>query len=77
MDFEFFALLYAPFDTWKMKELQTEVDAINDIIARLDPAFAVLMHHSLSTYAEHVKHADHSVLEDFLFPIPIHGITER
>lgn len=66
---------YAPFDTSKRDALKKEIDVVNAIISKLDPEYAALLHKSLAGYADHVRRADHNVAEDFIFPIPIKGLT--
>ena len=67
---------YSPFDDEKRKALKKEIDKVNEIIARLDKSLSEAFHRSLTAYAEHVKNSEHSILEHFVFPILIRGITE-
>jgi hypothetical protein len=56
--------------------MQNEIEDVNDVIAKLDDAFAVTLHASLEGYAEHVKKAYKGLVVNFLFPFPIPGLTE-
>jgi len=74
--FEIILKKYAPFDDAKREELKTEINTLNSVIAKLDKQFARTLLRSLSNYAEHVKKSDRVFLETFIFPIPIHGLTD-
>ncbi|MEO5570918.1 MAG: hypothetical protein ABIT08_11730 [Bacteroidia bacterium] len=75
-NFESVVKQYAPFDDSKRKALKKEIESVNQVISTLEPDLASKLFKYLSDYSEHVKHAEHSVLERFIFPIPIKGITE-
>ncbi len=75
-NFEVMAKKYAPFDEPKRAMMQNEIEDVNDVIAKLDDAFAVTLHASLEEYAEHVKKAYKGLVVNFLFPFPIPGLTE-
>jgi hypothetical protein len=66
---------YAPFDDLKREALKKEISIINNVIAKLDFEFYKTLHNSLSKYAEHVKRSEINILDDFIFPIPIKGLT--
>ena len=65
---------YYPFDHEKRDELLHEINKVSAIIAKLDTKFANTLRRSLDLYAKHVRNA-HSVIRDFMFPIPIQGLT--
>jgi len=67
---------YAPFDNEKRMALKEEINVLETIIEKLDKDFANMLHKSLAGYAEHVRKADASLLEGFIFPIPIRGLTD-
>jgi len=75
-DFESIAQQYSPFDDSKREALKKEIEKANQIIATLDNSLSLKLHKSLDEYTEHVKNSEHSVLEHFVFPIPIKGLTE-
>jgi hypothetical protein len=56
--------------------IKIQLKKIKDILVQFDPAYAKAMHDSMKSFKEHVSEAHHNVLEDFLFPIPIKGLTE-
>ncbi len=67
---------YFPFNETKRLELKKETDKVNRIIGKLDKEYALALHTSLEKYAKHVKNAAHSVFVDFIFPLPISGLTD-
>ena len=74
--FEAIVKKYAPFDNAKREALKKEIDTLNIVISKLDKQFARTLHRSLSNYAEHVMKSDRVLLETFIFPIPIHGLSD-
>ncbi|MEP7170483.1 MAG: hypothetical protein ABI855_14030 [Bacteroidota bacterium] len=75
-NFESIAQQYAPFDDAQLEALKKEIDEVNQGIATLESELSAKLHKSLSEYTEHVKYSEHSVLEHFVFPVPIKGLTE-
>ncbi len=75
-DFEEEIKNYFPFDHVKRTALKKELDNIDHLIGKLDKEYADALRKSLSKYSEHVKKATHSVFQDFLFPLPISGLTD-
>ena len=73
--FEAIVKIYAPFDDAKRKTLEQEINSVNVLIGKLDKEFATAFHTSLSDYAEHVRKADNNPLINFVFPLPIEGLT--
>jgi hypothetical protein len=74
-DFNEIAHKYEPFSTEKRHLLKNQVEKISHLIKKLDPAFGTLFARSLRKYADHVRKADHSVFQDFIFPVPIPGLS--
>lgn len=66
---------YFPFDEDKRNELKKEVESTNLIIMKLDKEYSEALVKSFEKYAKHVKAATHSVFQDFIFPIPIKGLS--
>jgi hypothetical protein len=66
---------YFPFDDEKREALKKEITHVNQVLTKLDKDYAAILHKSLEKYARHVNKAAHSVFEDFIFPIPIPGLT--
>ena len=56
--------------------IKVELRKIKGLLTNFSPAYAKAMHESMKSFKEHVSEAHHNVLEDFLFPIPIKGLTE-
>ncbi len=50
---------------------------LDAIIQKLGPIYAPTLHSSLESFKEHVAKGHHSVLVDFVFPLPIKGLTDR
>ena len=67
---------YEPFNDAKREALKNEINNANIIISKLDKEFAKTLHRSLTGYAEHVKKAGRSFFENFIFPIPIPGLSD-
>ena len=73
--FETAIIKYFPFDEAKRNELKGEIDKVNLVIGKLDKEYAYTLHKSLEGYARHVKKAAHSIFQDFIFPMPIPGLS--
>ena len=67
---------YEPFDDSKRAELKSEIHTVNQVIRKLDRTFATALQLSLTRYAAHVRKAERSVLEDFIFPFILPGLTD-
>lgn len=66
---------FFPFDENKRGILKKEIDKVNLIIGKLEITYGKVLHKSLEGYASHVKKATHSVFQDFIFPLPIPGLS--
>lgn len=66
---------YFPFDEAKRSELTKEMENTNLIIKKLDKEYAEALDKSFEKYTKHVKAAAHSVFQDFIFPMPIKGLS--
>lgn len=73
--FEKTANAYYPFDDQQRAALKAELDGVNEVLAKLDPFYAQVLQKSLERYADHVRRSAHSVFQDFLFPLPIKGLS--
>lgn len=74
--FETIARKYFPFDEEKRAEMREEVNKMSEVMAKLDNKFfAQTLYTSLQRYADHVKRSIHSVFQDFIFPMPIPGLS--
>ncbi len=67
---------YEPFDDTKRASLKNEIQTVNRVISKLDRKFGLTLQLSLTRYAGHVRKAERSVLEDFIFPFILPGLTD-
>jgi hypothetical protein len=49
---------------------------LEKIVLKLGEKYVSVMHSSMKSFKEHVSKAHRNVLADFLFPLPIEGITD-
>jgi hypothetical protein len=56
--------------------IKKELNKLEVILRKLGKEYAAVMHHSLKSYKDHVSKAHRNVLEYFIFPMPIKGITD-
>ena len=66
---------YFPFDESKRNELKKEMDKTGLVLNKLDKEYGEALGKSFERYAKHVKKAAHSVFQDFIFPMPIKGLS--
>lgn len=55
--------------------IKFELLNLEKLVLKLGDEDGAALHHSMKTFKEHVSQAHHSVLMDFLFPMPIKGLT--
>jgi len=55
--------------------IKMELLKLEEIITKLGDKYSSVMHHSMQSFKEHVSKAHNNVLVDFIFPIPIQGLT--
>ena len=67
---------YSPFDEKKRNDLKKEIKKLDSVISKLDPEYGKALRLSLERYARHVKRANHSIFQDFVFPMYIKGLNE-
>lgn len=48
---------------------------LEKIVLKLGKEFTTVMHRSMKSFKEHVSKAHHNVFVDFIFPMPIEGLT--
>ena len=75
-EFEKIANAYYPFDEQQRKALQAELNDVYKAMDKLEPFYRQTLHESLRRYADHVRRSTHSVFQDFLFPLPIPGLSD-
>lgn len=56
--------------------IKEELSKLEVILKKLGSTYAIVMHNSLRNYKDHVSKAHRNVLEYFIFPMPIGGITD-
>jgi hypothetical protein len=56
--------------------IRIELLKLEMILLKLGNEYGSVMHQSMKTFKEHVLKAHHSVIEDFLFPITIPGLSD-
>ncbi len=63
----------------KSREVAIKKELLNldKILLKLGKHYALVMHSSMKSFKEHVSKAHHNVLVDFLFPLPIPGLTDN
>lgn len=66
---------YFPFDETKRNELKKEMDKTSLVINKLDKEYGEALGKSLEQYGKHVKKTAHSIFKDFIFPMPIEGLS--
>ena len=66
---------YFPFDENKRSELKKEMGEVSLVINKLDKEYAEALGKSFERYAKHVRNSAHSVFQDFIFPMPIEGLS--
>ncbi len=55
--------------------IKKKLAELEKIVIKLGPDYASIMHKSMQSFKDHVSGAHHNVLIDFLFPIPIKGLS--
>lgn len=75
-EFEATVKKYYPFDATAVADLKKQVEQVHHIAQKLDSGYRDILLKSFHKYETHVKRAGHSVIEDFIFPIPIPGLTK-
>ena len=75
-NFEAIVKAFAPFNDENRELLLRELDDITLVMFKLDKQFAATLQWSLSKYAAHVKKAERVLLENFIFPFKIPGLTD-
>nr|WP_321451354.1 hypothetical protein [uncultured Carboxylicivirga sp.] len=57
--------------------IKKELLHLEKIVKRLGKKYVIALHQSMKSFKDHISRAHHNVLIDFLFPIPITGLTDR
>lgn len=56
--------------------LKSELKKIEGVLTKVDERYSRALHKSMRSYAQHVSHAHRNVLEWFLIPFYIKGLTD-
>jgi len=56
--------------------IKKELLKLEKIVSKLGKKYTIIMHHSMKSFKDHVSKAHNNVLMDFIFPIPIPGLSE-
>ena len=75
-EFENTVKQYFPFGDEEKAALKKQIEQVHKVAEKLDPTYRDILLKSFHKYETHVKRAGHSVIEDFIFPIPIPGLTK-
>jgi len=59
----------------RSKAIKDKLRLIEEILLKLDNKYTEAMHKSMTSYKKHVSIAHRNILEYFIFPMPIDGIT--
>ena len=55
--------------------IKKELKNLNKIIMKLGKEYTLTMHRSMTSFKNHVSKAHHNVFVDFIFPLPIPGLS--
>lgn len=56
--------------------IKLELSKIEEIVSKLDENTSSILQHSMKSYTEYVSMANHNILVDFIFPLPMEGINK-
>jgi hypothetical protein len=62
--------------TAREEAIQTELVKIENVLLKLGTDYALVMYRSMRSFKKHVSKAHRNVLEYFIFPLPIKGLTD-
>lgn len=60
----------------RKEAIEQELYKLEDVLKQLDPVYASVLRHSMKSYKNYVSKAHHNILEYFIFPLPIDGISD-
>ncbi|MDE3234477.1 MAG: hypothetical protein KGO81_00885 [Bacteroidota bacterium] len=60
----------------RKEAIMQELHKLDKVLKQLDPALAKLFKKSMESFRHHVSKAHQNVLEYFILPLPIEGITD-
>jgi hypothetical protein len=56
-------------------EINKELIILENLVQKLGGEYVTAIHKSMDSFKEHVSQAHHNILQDFIFPIPIKGLS--
>lgn len=56
--------------------ISNELAELDKIVAKLGEEYVFMIHKSMKSFKEHVSRSHHNVLVDFIFPVPLEGLTD-
>lgn len=59
----------------RVAAIKKELSELEKIVTKLGTEFTAVMHRSMKSFKDHVSNVHHNVLVDFVFPVPIKGLT--
>ncbi len=59
----------------RVAAIKKELLGLEKIVLKLGKEYTTVMHRSMKSFKEHVSKAHNNVFMDFLFPMPIKGLT--
>lgn len=60
----------------RVAAIKDELSKLQNILKKTGQKFQSTMQRSMKSFKDHVSKAHHNVLVDFIFPIPIHGLSD-
>ncbi len=60
----------------RMAAISKELEKLEPLVKKLDPEYASLLRRSMASYKQHISRAHRNVLEYFIFPVPIDGLSD-
>ncbi len=59
----------------RVAAIKTALLDLDKILVKLGEEYTTVMHRSMKSFKEHISKAHHNVFVDFIFPMPIEGLT--
>jgi hypothetical protein len=56
--------------------LKRELFSLQKLVLKLGADYTLAMHKSMKSFKDHVSRAHHNIFVDFIFPLPIPGLTK-
>jgi len=59
----------------RIAAIKNELSDLEKIVLKLGKEYTGVMHRSMKSFKDHVSKTHHNVFADFIFPLPIKGLT--